>query len=29
MDQIVGKLVGASRHLLWYLGYQIGRSRPR
>jgi hypothetical protein len=36
MDQIVANLrgpvsvaVGASRHLLWYLGYQMRRSGAR
>jgi hypothetical protein len=25
----VSVAVGASRHLIWYVGYQIGRSGPR
>jgi hypothetical protein len=36
MDSLVGNLrstlqaaVGASRHLLWYVGYQIGSSSAR
>jgi hypothetical protein len=29
MRGTVSAAVGASRHLLWYVGYQIGRSGPR
>jgi hypothetical protein len=29
MRGTVSAAVGASRHLLWYVGYQSGRSGPR
>jgi hypothetical protein len=36
MDQVVASIrskvavaVGASRHLIWYVGYQIGSGGPR